>query len=172
MEHPKPDPGFMRKLKLMDNRLDCEFRPTVKDGRFVITYKTAVGPTYNVMAIETENGEFRFPDERDLWTLKKGDMEGQTMREKLNKSVHYMRETRLKHRKQTRSLIKEQTVDNKIQLARAMARPLNPKAFSGTFRKIQPKITNLDGFTVIDRRFSAVETERTSHNEQDHIQPD
>lgn len=155
----------------MDKALDCEFRPSVKGGRFIITYRKDGGPrTFNVMRVENEDGSFRFPDERDLWTLKKGDMENQTMREKLNKAASYMEETRRKHRKATRDLIREQTKDNKIQLARVMARPTNPKAFGGTFRKIEPKINKCDGFTVIDRRFSADETERGSH-ESSSFQP-
>lgn len=150
--HPNPDPGFMRKLKGMDKRLGCKFNPDIE--RFVITFERPMSNPVSLFVIKGGGeglGYFRQPDDRDLVLLHKYDLSRTTMNDYLLEISKYMEDVRERDRKNSRENFRNMTKDDKIQLMNVMARPYNPKAGTGTFRRIKPK-SSKNTVRVIDRR--------------------
>ena len=134
---PTPSRSFMKDLKLMDKRLDCQFEPG--HGRFVITYKRPWGDPAIVHLVQSETGGFRQPNRNDLVFLKGGDMETMTVRERMNKVSYYMEKVREKKQRDAADNIRHMTLDNRRQLAAAFDRIHGAGKGNATFRRITPK---------------------------------
>jgi hypothetical protein len=126
-----PERGFLRKLKSMDKRLDCVFRP--EHGHMVIVYDRGWGEPVNLLLVKADDGSFRQPDNRELQLLSDGDMEKQRLSDKLAKTAQHMYEVRENDQRKAGQLIRDLTKDNKIQLRnvydKAHGRGKNKAAF-------------------------------------------
>lgn len=115
----RPDPSFVKKLKYLDPRLDCHF-----DNRrklVVVTYKRATGEPLPIYTVQTEDGEFRLPDMRDIEAIQEGDMSRQDLSDRLAKHAKYQWDYRRDQKRARELEMKERTADDKYQLARTLA---------------------------------------------------
>lgn len=132
----KPSRHFMQRLKVLDPKLDCEFNRNSE--RFVITFKRVTGPPVILFPCLTEDGGFRFPDQRDFDVLGESDCERVSMRERLNESSKYMQDYRDKKTADAKDNIRHMTLDNKRQLKKAMGALIGGKNNS-SFRRVEHK---------------------------------
>jgi len=145
----KPDHVFLRDLKTLDKRLDVMWNRDIE--RFVITFKRATGDPVSLFVVKRdEDGGFRQPDNRDILFLKRHDLSRTSLNAYLNEISAYMEGYREKKRREAAENFRDMTKDDKIQLAKVMARPTSPKAGHGTFRKITHKPKQ--ALKVIDHR--------------------
>jgi len=112
------DRGFMEQLKAMDERLGACFDPDAE--KILITYRRASGQDVPVYIVQTEEGEFRQPDGRDLQALRESDGENITPKQRIEKTAKYFEEYQAKQRNATRAMILERTLDDKHQLRRTV----------------------------------------------------
>lgn len=155
---PMPDRGFIRKLKEISPRLDCEF--SRKHGKFVITCQAEISGRYELFLVEgDEGGGFRYPDNRDILTVHKADRYVKSRRQRMREATEYMQKYREDEDKREKDEIHNRTKDGKLQLLRAYHKDFNLGKMESTFRKLYPrskgKTTKRDGFTVIDRTLNA-----------------
>jgi hypothetical protein len=133
-----PDCGFVKKLKALDPNLDCRFMPS--HAHFVITYRRAVGEPVPVLLIESEDGGFRRPDDRDIRKLQEGDTHRVPMRDRLRQVAAYMEREREYGRRKRAELIRDLTKDGRLQLSRAIGKiDHNPGGKWMPFRRINLK---------------------------------
>lgn len=156
---PVPDRGFIRKLKEISQKLDCEF--SREYGKFVITAKGEISGRYELFMVEgDEGGGFRYPDNRDIAMVRKADRYVKSRRQRIREAEEYMRTHREKENKRESDEIRNRTKDDKIQLARAYTKAANLGKWESTFRKVDTrpkgKVTERDGFVIIDRTNRAV----------------
>ena len=133
-----PDSTFMRKLKELDPKLDCEFKGPLPN-KFVITYERAVGPPATIWLVETDNGQFRKPDERDIETLRASDVHKEDIKTRFHRTAKYAEEYKAEMDRKAEEAIYERNKDDYVQLRRTIDRVDNPKAMSGVYRKINHK---------------------------------
>ncbi len=131
------DRAFMKRLKELDPNLICEFGATAQ--RFLIKYRRPVGDPLIVLKVETEDGQFRQPDRRDILKLKKYDTHRVELKTILDESAKYMEQYRTKLRRDRKDEFRNRTKDDKIQLMDIMKRVIGSYKPSGAFRKINPK---------------------------------
>jgi hypothetical protein len=131
------DRVFLKRLKELDPRLICEFGREAQ--RFLIKYKRPVGEPLIVLKIETENGEFRQPDNRDIEKLKKYDTHRVSLKTILDASATYLESWRSRHRRNTRMEFRDRTKEDKIQLMNIMKRITGSYKPAGTFRQVNPR---------------------------------
>lgn len=129
-----PDRAFLRDLKLMDKRLGVKFN----DRNFVITYDRGYGDPVNIHTVKVDGGGFRQPDQRDLIFVKSGDLENESMKEKLLKLSAHSYDIRRKMREKAHDDIRHMTRDNKIQLINTVLRKDNARKANSAFRRISP----------------------------------
>jgi hypothetical protein len=134
-----PDRSFMRDLNNLDKRLDCYFE--ADHGHFVITYDRGYGKPLPLFAVQTDDGEFRQPDRRDMEILHLGDrsIPGQSVREHLNHVTNYMADYRAKMKTKGRTLFKEITIDDRRQLMNAFGKLWGGGKFNSAFRRVDVK---------------------------------
>ena len=157
----KPDRVFLQDLKTLDPRLDVMWNRDIE--RFVITFKRATGTPVSLFVVKRdEDGGFRQPDNRDILFLKRHDLSRTSLNAYLNEISSYMEGYREKKRKESAENFRDMTKDDKIQLAKALARPTSPKSGQGTFAKINRKPKN--AVKVIDHRFTALNSEKEKPN--------
>jgi len=137
MIHYVPDRTFMKDIKRLDPKLGCKFEPS--HGHFVVTYDRAVGPPAPICMVKDKNGEFRQPDKRDLDFIKSGDRDNVDVETRLRKSAKYMEDTREKQKRDTKSNIRDMTLDGKNQLTNAFSRLAGGGKGNSTFRRINVK---------------------------------
>jgi hypothetical protein len=148
---PTPDPGFMKKLKVVDPNLDCEFNREVE--RFIITQPSRLGSGKLVAAIVENPGKdfYRQPDDRDLAVLAKGDFERTSHKQRIIDGEERMRNEYLKKEKDAEDKIREAAIDNKNQLFRAAQYDAGVVGdrHNPAFRRVTPKPK---GYKVVDKR--------------------
>jgi DNA-binding transcriptional MerR regulator len=144
------DPGFIRKLKELDKRLDCVYNRDAE--RFVIMYNRGYGEPLAMFMVKAGEGKggFRYPDERDLERLQKADLSKTSLKDYLDEIARYMEDYRKMRRKKTKEEWRDRTKDDRLQLMKAMAQVEAPGTGGGWFPRITPKPKK--GFTVIDKR--------------------
>jgi len=129
---------FPKRLKGIDKDLNCSFNNTIH--RFVIHQRTDNPklPNPAICVVQTEEGNFRHPDQRDISFLQEADIrkEGPKAREK--RTAQYMIDEREKDRKRAKDMIRERTVDDKNQLISAFSKLAGFKGNS-TFRRVLDK---------------------------------
>jgi hypothetical protein len=155
---PVPDPGFIRKLKRISPRLDCEF--SREHGKFVITCTGEISGRYELFVVEgNEGGGFRYPDNRDIQAVHDADRYVKSRRQRLRDSAEYAENYRKQHEKQAADDIRNCTKDDRRQLMNAYTKAFNLGKAESTFRKVplvtKGKIEQRDGFTIIDRTLRA-----------------
>jgi len=119
-----------------------------------VTFKRAFGEPIPLFPVETEQGGFRRPADRDIQFLRQWDMENMTLSERLDRTTSYMEKSREQIRRRHRENILGMTRDDKIQLMQKFGRLMGPGKFNSAFRRITPKPRG-ETFDVIDRRFHA-----------------
>lgn len=134
---PAPDRAFMKELKRLDKRLGCKYRRDIK--RFVITWERSWGPVGECLVVKDETGGFRQPDRRDLLILCEGDLHRTDLRDRIVRADAYMQEWREKEEKREHDEIRNQTKDDKLQLAKAYRQAFNRGVKGDPFRKVIPK---------------------------------
>ena len=129
---------FPKRLKEIDKDLNCVFNSDLK--RFVIHQKTENPrlPNPAICVVQTDQGTFRHPDQRDISFLEQADIrkEGPKAREK--RAAQYMIDEREKNRKQAKDMIRERTVDDKNQLVNAFSKAAGFKGNSA-FRRVKER---------------------------------
>lgn len=130
--------SFPQRLKELDKDLNCTFNSDIH--KFVIHQKTENPrlPNPAIFVVQTEKGDFRHPDQRDISFLERADIrkEGPKVREK--RAAQYMIDEREKDRKNAKSMIRERTVDDKNQLMSAFSKLAGAKGNSA-FRRVREK---------------------------------
>lgn len=146
-----PNPGFMRHLKSLDQRLDCYYESDWE--RFVVTYRRPHGKPIPLFQVKTAAGGFRQPDLRDIMYLKQWDMEEMTATERLTKVTSYMETIREFTQRKRRENIRGWTKDDRIQLMQVFGRLYGGKSNSA-FRRINVKPrAKGEQFKIEDKRF-------------------
>jgi hypothetical protein len=133
----KADRSFMKKLKVLDPKLDCVFNRDTE--KFNITFQRATGKAVPIIQVSSEYGGYRQPDRRELTILGDSDMEKHSRRKHLNKASKYAQDYREKSEKDDRSNIRDMTKDGKIQLKQAFGRLAGAGKENATFRRIERK---------------------------------
>ena len=131
--------SFPKRLKEIDKDLNCQWNP--KTERFTIHQKTdnPMLPNPVICVVETEGGEFRHPDLRDIDLLQQANIRKEGPKARMKRVAEYMIDEREKDRKNAKNMIREQTVDNKTQLVNAFSKAAGFKGNSA-FRRIKEKI--------------------------------
>ena len=138
-----PDSSFMKQLKELDPKLGCEFIPNVPD-KFVITYERPIGDPASIWVVKNDDGSFRVPDGRDILKLKASDVHKEDVKTRFRRSAKYMEDYRRDHNRKLEEGIYERTKDDYIQMRRVTDQvDGNPKAMSGAFRKVNPKLKGI-----------------------------
>lgn len=129
---------FPKRLQEIDKDLNCVFNEKMK--KFVIHQKTPnpIIPNPPVHIVETEDGNFRHPDLRDISALQRADIRREGPKARHKRVVQYMQDEREKSRKQAKDMIRERTVDDKIQLMNIFSKPSGCKGNSA-FRRVKKK---------------------------------
>lgn len=131
-----PSRTFLTELKRLDKNLGCYYNQDHE--HFVITYRRASGQPVPVLLIEGLEGEFRFPNMRDIETLQKSDMAKMRLKDRLQRVAHHFEETRRKTRERSRDMIRQETIENRRQLMPRFARLANEGGkHNSTFRRIK-----------------------------------
>ena len=120
----RPHGTFTKRLHVLDRKLGCHLNEQVQ--RWIITYKRITGEIVPILTVETAQGGFREPDERDINTLKKSDMHNQSVNDMLLRAENYGRTVRDIREIQRRNDIYAMTLDSKYQLKRAYGKIENP----------------------------------------------
>jgi hypothetical protein len=125
----RPPRSFIKRLHELDPKLDCHFNSRI--GLCVITYKRATGQPAPVWTVKGPNDSFRIPDQRDIDKLQEGDMTKHSLEKRLQKTSQYMQNVRDIREIKRREAIREMTVDDKYQLARAFSKIERPGGKGG-----------------------------------------
>lgn len=132
---PTPDRSFMKDLKSIDRRLGVKFN----GNNFVVTFERAHGEPANIHLVRNSNGGFRQPDRRDLEFIKGGDLESDSMKNRLQKLAYTSEKIREEQRRKAKSEIRDMTKDGKLQLAKAITQRTNAGKGNSAFRRVIPK---------------------------------
>ena len=129
---------FPKRLKEIDKDLNCVFNEKIH--RFVIHQKTdnPILPNPSICVVETEQGNFRHPDLRDISFLQQANIRREGPKARAKRVREYMIDEREKDRKQAKDMIRERTVDDKNQLINVFSKAAGFKANS-TFRRVEKK---------------------------------
>ncbi len=129
---------FPKRLTEIDKDLNCIFNSDI--NRFVIHQRTENPrlPNPAICVVETDQGNFRHPDQRDISFLEQADIrkEGPKAREK--RVAEYMIDEREKDRKRAKDMIRQETIENKNQLVNAFSKAAGFKGNSA-FRRVKEK---------------------------------
>ena len=129
---------FPKRLKEIDKDLNCVFNEKIH--RFVIHQKTdnPILPNPTICVVQTEQGNFRHPDLRDISFLQQADIRREGPKARAKRVTEYMIDERDKSRKQAKDMIRERTVDDKKQLINVFSKAAGFKGNS-TFRRVEKK---------------------------------
>lgn len=130
---------FPERLKEIDKDLNCVWNE--KMNRFVIHQKTGnpVLPNPTICIVQTEQGNFRHPDLRDISFLQQADIRREGPKARAKRATQYMIDEREKDRKRAKDMIRERTVDDKNQLLNVFSKAAGFKGNSA-FRRVKAKI--------------------------------
>lgn len=134
---PSLDDLFLKRLKRIDKRLGMQW--SREPERWLMVYDKGNGNFVNMFLIETEDGQYRHPDQRDLVTIRVADLAVKSIDQRLKESAEYMADVRLKDRKNAKDNIRYATLDNKIQLMQAFSKAAGYSKGNSAFRRIQAK---------------------------------
>ena len=143
-----PPRDFVKRVKAIYRRLDVEYNPIMQ--RFLIKEHRAHGSPGVVFVIEDENGEFRWPDERDIRKLHECDHERESPEEKFQRISATVIKHREDHEKKVREDFRDATKDDRRYLMNKFAKILNLGKGNTTYKpvKIKPKGEVFDNKTV------------------------
>ena len=130
---------FPERLKEIDRDLNCVFNEKIH--RFVIHQKTnnPILPNPSIFVVQTEQGNFRHPDLRDISALQQADIRKEGPKARAKRVTEYMIDEREKDRKRAKDMIRERTVDDKNQLINVFSKLAGFKGNSA-FRRVEKKV--------------------------------
>jgi len=134
---PSLDDLFMSRLKRIDKRLDMHWSKIPE--RWLMVYDKGDHDYVNMFLIETDDHEYRHPDNRDLVTIRTADLATKSVEKRLKESAEYMADVRLRDRKNAKDNIRHATLDNKIQLMQAFSKAAGYSKGNSAFRRIAAK---------------------------------
>lgn len=133
---PVPDSGFVKDLKAFDPKLRVRFERHME--RFVITKRRAFGPDFNVLVVQTDDGEFRQPDRRDLMALWEGDLwRHGGVDARIRRGEEHMQEFQQKQDREIEEESRARTRDSKIQLSNAYRKTFNDGSKAPELRRVE-----------------------------------
>lgn len=132
-----PPRSFVKDLKNICKHLDCEFEPRYE--RFIVTYKRAIGEPVPVFVVETDDKQFRYPDQRDIKKVVECDLERETVDEKMQRISKQVWDAQREQQKKASQEWRERTLDDKLQLASRFAKLAGFGKGNSTFRRIDVK---------------------------------
>lgn len=147
-----PPITFLKALRSADRRLSCRFEPALE--RFIITYQRPFGEPIALTVIETEQKEFRWPEQCDIEFLQRWDMENMRLKDRLAMVTNYMERYRNEQRRRTRDNHRHMTLDAKIQLMNAFGKLMGNGKYNSSFRRVEPRKRTLGSseFKIVDKR--------------------
>lgn len=132
-----PDRSFMRKLKEISPDLGCKYEPGHE--HFVITHRRVIGDPVPILLIESDDGGFRHPDQRDINKILASDTHRVPVKDRMRALAKYLEEDRARKRASARDEIRNMTKDDKIQLTRAFGNAANVSKNNSQFRRVEPR---------------------------------
>ena len=91
------------------------------------------------MVVEDEKGKFRHPDLRDIDVIMESDINKKEPKDRIKEAAQYMVDEREKDRKKAKAMIKERTIDDKVQLMNAFAKVAGIGKGNSAFRRVKAK---------------------------------
>jgi len=135
---PSPDPRFMRKLKEYDKKLYFEFDRVL--SRFVIRRKVEIREDPKIWIVETEDGRFRQPDERDIAVLYMADLWRRGgVKHRIRVGEQKLLEYERVQEQKMRDELRDVTKDNKYQLRSTFRKATNDGKALSPYRQLLPK---------------------------------
>lgn len=134
---PSLDDLFVKRLKRIDKRLDMHWSEGPE--RWLMVYDKGNKNFVNMFLIETEDRQYRHPNNRDLVRIRVADLATKSAEQRLKESAEYMADVRLKDRKDGKENIRLRTLDSKIQLMQAFAKAAGHSKGNSAFRRITAK---------------------------------
>lgn len=135
---PSPDPVFVRDLKTFDDKLRLQFSRQL--GKFVVTKQRAFGDDFIVLVVQSDDGGFRHPDQRDIKQLYAGDLwRHGGVKERIRKGEEQMLGAEQKDIDNATDELKARTREDKIQLSKAYRRAFNEGSKASEVRRIDVK---------------------------------
>jgi len=145
---PAPDSTFVKDLRSFDPLLRVRFERRME--RFVITKRRAFGDDFNVLVVQTDDGQFRQPDRRDILALYEGDLwRHGGVNERIRRGEEHMKEYQEKQDREIEQESRARTVDSKIQLSNAYRKTFNDGSKAPELRRIE---LNRKGLTINEIR--------------------
>lgn len=133
---PTPDRAFMKDLKQFDSRLDVVFDRMAE--RFIIRRDRGFGKPWGVLLVETEDGQFRQPDQRDIKRLYAGDLwRHGGVDARVRRGEQYTEDYNNKVTKDAEDDIRALSRENKIQLSNVYRKASNQGSKAPEFRRIE-----------------------------------
>lgn len=129
----------MKDLKRYDPKLDVIFNREYEV--FIIVRKAAYGPPHQILPVEAEDGTFRQPDNRDLFTLAVADLwrSGQEAGDRVRKGEEHMLDAMEKEDNKITEEFREYTRDDKLQWKNTWRKALNQGSKQPEFRRIEQR---------------------------------
>ena len=135
---PVPDWAFVKELKQFDSKLDIVFDRMAE--RFIIRRDRGWGKPWGVLVIETMDGNFRQPDQRDIKKLWEGDLwKHGGVKEHIRRGEEKMLNHKEKQTKDAEDELRAVTRDNKIQLSNTFRKASNQGSKAPEFRRVEVK---------------------------------
>lgn len=132
---PALDDLFLKRLKRIDNRLGMVWQEGPE--RWVMVYDKSKNNLVNMFLIETEDHQYRHPDQRDLVRIRAADLVAKDAVARYRESAQYMVDARVKDRENAKENIRNMTKDDRIQLMQAFAKLAGSGKGNSAFRRIQ-----------------------------------
>ena len=134
---PSLDDLFVKRLKRIDERLDMQW--SAEPERWLMVYDKGSKDFVNMFLIETEDHQYRHPDNRDLVRIRVADLATKSAEKRFKESAEYMAEARIKDREDAKENIRLMTLDGKIQLMQKFAQAAGYSKGNSAFRRIKAK---------------------------------
>ncbi len=131
--------SFPKRLKEIDSNLNCQFNKLEKKFHIHYQTKNPVIGNARIMVIQNDEGSFRHPDLRDIDIIMESDINRKEPKDRAKEAAEYMVAEREKNRKDSKAMIRERTVDDKIQLMNAFARLAGVGKGNSAFRRVRAK---------------------------------
>lgn len=150
---PVPDRQFLKDLKLFDDKLDVEFNREYE--RFVVIRKRAYGDPFVVWVVDSEHGQFRQPDQRDINALFYADLwRHGGVRGRIQRGEKYMADYAEKEDRDAAQDLRDITKDSKYQLRNTFRKATNEGGKSSEFARINVKPKGLTAAQIREARSS------------------
>lgn len=134
---PALDDIFLKRLKRIDKRLGMVWQEGPE--RWVMVYDKGDNDLVNMFLIDTEDHQYRHPDQRDLIRIRAADLVAKDAVARYREAAEYMVNTRKKDRETAKDNIRNMTKDDRIQLMQAFAKLAGSGKGNSAFRRIQAK---------------------------------